>query len=228
MLRRFLCLLAGAVLFASCTPHRHPGPNDAYRDPRVSAAVWNHYFEDEGRGEIYQQRRAILKLAAAKRGMRVADVGAGTGVFSMLLSDAVGADGVVYAEEVVDRFSRYIAERAEHERRSNVVSVLGTETSVGLPPGSIDLAFLCDVYHHFDKPAPMLASIRSALRDGGELFVVDFIREPGRSPGWVFEHVRAAESTVTKEISAAGFVLSAADHGFHDSYALRFRRSEPR
>ena len=116
----------------------------------------------------------------------------------MLLGDAVGPDGVVYAEEVVDRFSRYIAERAEHEKRTNVVSVLGTETGIGLPPRSVDLAFLCDVYHHFDRPNAMLASIRGALRDGGELFVVDFIREPGRSPEWVFEHVRASEATVTQ------------------------------
>jgi predicted methyltransferase len=194
----------------------------------VSAAVWNHYFEDDGRGEIYLQRRAIVKLAAARPGGRIVDVGAGTGVFSMLLSDAVGPDGVVFAEEVVDRFSSYIAERAEHERRTNVVSVLGTETGIGLPPRSVDLAFLCDVYHHFDHPAEMLASIRSALRDGGELFLVDFIREPGRSPDWVFEHVRASEATVTREIVAAGFMLIGADHSFHESYALRFRRMDSR
>ena len=221
---RTLCAFAGALAIAACAPRRHPGPNDAYRDPRVSAAVWNHYFEDDGRGEIYQQRHAIVRLAAVKPGMRVADVGAGTGLFSMLLSDAVGPDGVVYAEEIVDRFSRYIAERAEHEKRPNVVSVLGTETGIGLPPHSVDLAFLCDVYHHFDHPAPMLASIRNALRDDGELFVVDFIRETGRSPEWVFEHVRASEATVKQEIERAGFVLLAADHEFRDSYALRFRR----
>jgi SAM-dependent methyltransferase len=117
-----------------------------------------------------------------------------------------------------------MAERAEREKRKNVVSVLGTERGIGLPPRSIDLAFLCDVYHHFEQPQPMLASIREALRDDGELFVVDFIREPGRSPEWVFAHVRAAEKTVSDEIAAAGFVLSSVDHSFRDSYALRFRR----
>jgi len=224
---RISCALA-ALAATSCAPRRHPGPNDAYRDPRVSAAVWNHFFEDDGRGEIYTQRYAIVKLAAVKPGMRVADVGAGTGVFSMLLSDAVGPDGVVYAEEVVDRFARYTAERAQRERRANVASVLDTETGLGLPPQSVDLAFLCDVYHHFDQPQAMLASIRSALRDGGELFLVDFIREPGRSPDWVFEHVRASEATVTREILSAGFTLVAAHHDFNDSYALRFRRAGAR
>jgi predicted methyltransferase len=217
-----LCIVA---LFggAGCARRRPAGPNDAYRDPRVSAEVWRHYFEDEGRGEIFQKRDAILRLAAARPGMSVADVGAGTGLFSMLLAEAVGPSGRVYAEEVEDRFSRYIVERATRERRTNVVSVLGTDTSIGLPPGSIDLAFLCDVYHHFDRPVEMLASIRRALRERGEVIIVDFRREVGRSPAWILEHVRADEAAVIREVEAAGFVLIVADHSLADSYALRFR-----
>jgi predicted methyltransferase len=217
-----LCILALASA-AGCARRRPAGPNDAYRDPRVSAETWHHYFEDDGRGEIFQKRDAILKLAAVKPGMSVADVGAGTGLFSMMLADAVGPAGRVYAEEVEARFSRYIADRAVHERRANVVSVVGTETGIGLPPASIDLAFLCDVYHHFDRPAEMLASIHRALRERGELTIVDFRREAGRSPAWDFEHFRADESAVIREVEAAGFVLTVADHSLADSYALRFR-----
>jgi predicted methyltransferase len=215
-----------AVSTGGCAPRQHAGPNDAYRDPRVGAEVWNHYFEDNGRGEIYQQRQTILRLAAVKPGMRVADVGAGTGLFSMMLSDSVGPEGIVYAEEVVDRFSRYIAERAYRERRPNVVSVLGTERSVGLAPSSIDLAFLCDVYHHFESPQDMLASIRQSLRPGGRVLVVDFKREPGRSADWVFDHVRAAQDVVAREFGQAGFVPMPADQPLRDSYVLRFQRSE--
>jgi predicted methyltransferase len=217
-----LCILA-AVATAGCGRRRPAGPNDAYQDPRVSAEVWHHYFEDEGRGEIFQKRDAILELAAVKPGMSVADVGAGTGLFSMMLAEAVGPAGRVYAEEVVDRFSRYIAERAARERRTNVVSVVGTETGIGLPPESVDLAFLCDVYHHFDRPVEMLGSIRQALREEGQLYLVDFRRDVGRSPAWVFEHVRADEAAVIREVEAAGFVLVVADHSLADSYALRFR-----
>jgi predicted methyltransferase len=215
-----------ATLACGCARRPPPGPNEAYRDPRVSAEVWNHYFEDPGRGEIYQQRGLILKLAAVRRGTTVADVGAGTGLFSMMLSTAVGPDGRVYAEEVQERFSRYIAERAAREGRDNVVSVVGTEMGIGLPAASIDLAFLCDVYHHFDHPAEMLASVRAALRPGGELFLADFKREPGHSPGWVLEHVRADEDTVKREIGQAGFTVidTPAAPELHDSYTLRFRR----
>ena len=200
------------------------GPNDAYLDPRVSAETWDWLFRAEDR-ELYDRRELVLSLAAVKPGMDVADVGAGTGLFSMMLSDAVGSQGRVYAEEVIDRFSRYIAERAAREGRANVMSVVGTERSVGLPPGSIDLAFLCDVYHHFAFPAPMLASIRAALRDDGQVFLVDFRREPGRSPAWVFEHVRASEQGVLREFDAAGFVALSRDDSLRDSYVWRFRRA---
>jgi len=143
----------------------------------------------------------------------------------MMPSDAVGESGRVYAEEVLEEFSSFIAERAAREKRDNVVSVMGTEIGVGLPPASIDLAFVCDVYHHFDHPPEMLASIRRSLRVDGELLLVDFIREPGLSPAWVLEHVRAGEAQVVREIRGAGFVLIASDHSIGINYALRFRRS---
>jgi ubiquinone/menaquinone biosynthesis C-methylase UbiE len=215
--------VAVAVAGAGCKP-RHATPNDAYLDPRVSTETWNRLFQSEGR-EIYERRELVMKLAAVKPGMTVADVGAGTGVFTMMLSDVVGSEGRVYAEEILDKFSRYIAQKAAREGRDNVVSVVGTERGVGLPPGSIDLAFLCDVYHHFDYPEEMLASIRSALREQGEVFLVEFRREPGRSPAWVFEHVRAGEELVLHEFEAVGFVRLSRDYSLRDSYVWRLRRT---
>jgi predicted methyltransferase len=208
---------------ASCKP-RQGTPNDAYLDPRISAETWDRLFRAEGR-ELYDRRELVMSMAAIRPGMSVADVGAGTGLFTMMLSDAVGPEGRVYAEEVIDRFSRYLAERALREGRANVVSVVGTEHAVGLPPGSIDRAFLCDVYHHFAFPAEMLASIRTALRRDGQVFLVEFRRDPGRSPAWVFEHVRADEPTVLREFDAAGFVALSRDDRLRDSYVWTFRRA---
>jgi predicted methyltransferase len=213
-----------AALTTGCA-RRRQGPNDAYQDPRVAAERWRQLFEGDER-EIYRKRDLIVKLADAKPGLFVADVGAGTGLFTMMLSDAVGPGGRVYAEEVVEKFSTFVAARAAREGCLNVVSVVGTETGVGLPPASIDLAFACDVYHHFDRPREMLASIRSALRPRGELFLVDFTREPGLSPAWILEHVRAGEGEVVKEVEAAGFVLLGRNHDIGVNYALRFRRSD--
>lgn len=208
---------------ASCKP-RQGTPNDAYLDPRISAETWDRLFRAEGR-ELYDRRELVMSMVAVRPGMAVADVGAGTGLFTMILSDAVGPQGRVYAEEVIDRFSHYVAERAVREGRANVVSVVGTEHSVGLPPESIDLAFLCDVYHHFAFPAEMLASIRTALRSDGQVFLVEFRREPGQSAPWVFEHVRANEGTVLREFVAAGFVAGSRDDRLRDSYVWTFRRA---
>jgi SAM-dependent methyltransferase len=103
---------------------------------------------------------------------------------------------------------------------------MGTETVIGLPSASIDLAFACDVYHHLDHPKEMLSSIRRALREDGELFLVDFSREPGQSQAWILEHVGAGEADVVREIETAGFVLLSRDHTIGINYALRFRRSQ--
>jgi predicted methyltransferase len=221
-----LAALAWALGPSACA-RRPPGPNDAYREPSATAADWNRLFEGNER-QIFVERAQILRLARVPAGARVVDVGAGTGLFSMLLADAVGADGVVYAEEIMETFGGFIAARAAREGRANVVSVLGTETTVGLPAASIDLAFLCDVYHHFDRPGPMLASIRRALRPKGLIFLVDYRREPGLSPPWLLEHVRAGEADVAREIEAAGFILVSRDESLRDSYALTFRRDERR
>jgi predicted methyltransferase len=222
-----LSVIAAAVVViaASGGGRRRGGPNDAYQDPRVAAETWRQLFEGDDR-EIYRRRDLVMKLAAPKPGMVVAGVGAGTGLFTMMLSEAVGRQGRVYAEEVLPKFSQFIAQRATREGRNNVVSVLGTETGIGLPEESIDLVFACDVYHHFDHPQEMLASIRRALRPRGELFLVDFSREPGQSPAWLLEHVRAGEAAVIQEIESAGFVLLSKDNSIGINYALRFRRSE--
>jgi predicted methyltransferase len=212
------------VMLAGACRRRHFGPNDAYRDPTRGAEVWDDLFQSESR-ELYRERNRIMALAAVRPGMTVADVGAGTGLFSMMLSDAVGPEGRVYAEDIIDKFTRFVAERAEREKRTNVVSVAGTERGVGLPPSSIDLAFLCDVYHHFSGAAVMLTSVRRALRPRGELFLVDFRRERD-SPAWVLEHVRAGEDTVVREVEQMGFEVVSRDHSLHDNYVVRFRRSE--
>src|SRR6516225_2987758 len=112
--RQALALITLIALGASCRRPSSPGPNDPYRDPHVSADDWNRLFEGKDR-QIFAERAQILRLARVAPGTRVVDVGAGTGLFSMMLSDAVGSAGVVYAEEVMEKFSAFIAARAMRE-----------------------------------------------------------------------------------------------------------------
>ena len=137
--------------------------------------------------------------------MVVADVGAGTGLFTRLLAKAVGPDGQVFAVDIAPKFLEHVQKTSREAGLRNVTPVLCNPDSVDLPANSIDLAFVCDTYHHFEFPERTLASLHRAIKPGGRLVVVDFVRVPGKSSDWVLGHVRAGQEVVEKEITAAGF-----------------------
>jgi len=172
----------------------------------TDVARWNRTFENERR-EVYVKRDEIVAAAGAKPGMTVADIGAGTGLFTMLFADAVRPGGSVYAVDISPAFVDYIQETAKKRRVRNVTAVLTDGVDVKLPDDSVDLAYLSDVYHHFEHPAETLASIRRALKPGGRMVVVDYERIPGVTPAARVAHVRLDKRTAIGEIEAAGFSL---------------------
>jgi predicted methyltransferase len=203
----------------------HPakeGPNDKFLRPDLDVPAWVERFEKPGR-EVYDRRKEIVAAAHVKKGGAVADVGAGTGLYTMLFAEAVGPKGTVYAVEIAPRFLEYLGQRAKKAGARNVKVVRGSANSAELAPASVDLVFLCDTYHHFELPKENLASIRRALRPDGELMVVDFKREPGKTSAWVNEHVRAGQAVVTQEIEAAGFTKVEELPLLKENYVLRFR-----
>lgn len=201
-----------------------PGINEPYRDAEVKQFV--DRFETESR-EVFAQRAQIVQDLRLKRGSAVADVGAGTGAFTFLLAEAVGPAGRVFAVDITPGFIERIRDLCAERKASNVTPVLCREDSVDLPAGSIDAAFLCDVYHHFEYPRSSLASLHSALRPGGSLFVIDFHRIPGESSAWILDHVRAGEEDFTREVEAAGFERlnwRPATANLKENYFIQFRR----
>ncbi len=203
-----------------------PGINAEYLKPDLKVTQWVERFEREGR-EIYDHREAIVAAAHLQPGMTVADIGAGTGLFTPYFSRAVGAKGKVVAVDIVPAFLARIEQRAAAEGLANVQTVLCTERSVELPANSIDFAFICDVYHHFEYPQSTMASLRKALRPGGEILLVEFKRIPGTSSDWVLNHVRAGQEVFTAEINAAGFEQVEERDILKDNYVLRFRKVRP-
>ena len=205
-----------------------PGINDGYQDTAVS--VWTDRFEGESR-EIFRERHKIVEAVGAQAGDVIADIGAGTGLFTVLFAGAVGPGGKVLAVDIAPEFLKHINNRASKQNLSNVQTVLCREDSVELPPESIDLAFVCDTYHHFEYPKSTLASIHRALKPGGKLVVIDFERIPGKSRAWIMNHVRAGRSMVISEIRAAGFELiddTSMIIGLEENYFLRFHKSGER
>lgn len=200
-----------------------PGINAEYLKPDLDVDQWVERFEKEGR-EIYDQRDRIVDATGVKPGLVVADIGAGSGLFTLEFAGRVGTRGTVYAVDVVKDFLTRIAVRAEAAGWRNVRTILASERSVELPPNSIDLAFICDTYHHFEYPAGTMASLHRALRRGGEVVVIDFRRIPGQSSDWILGHVRAGQETFEAEIVAAGFEKIEEQAFLRDNYFLRFRK----
>jgi ubiquinone/menaquinone biosynthesis C-methylase UbiE len=166
-------------------------------------------------------RQRPLELIAAmniKPGMTVADIGTGTGYMLPFLSRAVGPAGKVFGEDIQTDF----LERAKAKNVANAELILGTTTDPKLPPNSVDIALVLDVYHHFDYPEKMLAAIRSALKPGGQLVIVDFYKSASPSPG----HIRIERDEVAAEIERNGFhLLAKREHNPKSQYMLTFERT---
>ncbi len=178
-----------------------PGINDSFQDPNASQYV--ERFEREGR-EVYDQREKIIEACEIKPGMVIADVGAGTGLFTRLLSKVTGDEGKVYAVDIAENFIEHITELAEKEGLTNVEGVVCKPDFVNLPPNSVDLVYICDTYHHFEFPYKTMASIHRALKPNGRVVLVEFAREEGKSSEWIMGHVRAGQEVFTQEVMDSG------------------------
>ncbi len=202
-----------------------PGINKDFLDPKLEVQRFVERFETESR-EIYAEREAILERVGLRPGSRVADIGAGTGLFSYSFAERVGASGKVYAVDIAKPFVERLAIGAAERGLEQLEAVQCAEDDVRLPAGAVDIAFVCDTYHHFEYPAATMASIHRALRPGGELVLIDFHRIEGVSREWTLEHVRAGEDVFTREIVAAGFerLEDVTPAGLKENYMLRFRR----
>ena len=181
-----------------------PGINKPYENPNVERIAKS--YERESR-EVVQKLDEIVAACELKPGMAVADVGAGSGLFTRPFARKVAPGGKVYAVDITEEFVAWIEKTCREQGIENVTCVVNTDTSLELPAKSIDAAFICDTYHHFEYPFKMLDSIHAALRPGGRLVIVDYKKEKGVSPDWVFGHVRADKKTVIAECERAGFTF---------------------
>jgi predicted methyltransferase len=214
-----LLLLAPASLVAQ-EKSVNPGINKPFEKPKVEE--WIGRFEGEGR-DLHDNRREAVEACDIKPGMVVADIGAGTGLFTRMFSALVGPKGKVYAVDISEEFIRHI----DADGLDNVVGVVCSPDDVNLPNSSVDLAFICDTYHHFEFPQKTMQSIHRALKPGGQVILIDFHKIKGRSSDWVMGHVRADQAIFTREIEGVGFrQVEEKDDLFKESYFVRFAKFE--
>jgi len=202
-----------------------PGINDTFRDPNVDEFIGK--FEVESR-EVYLRRQEILAACEVKPGATVADVGAGTGLFTRLFSEAVGGDGHVISVDISQKFLDHIQATNRKLGLKNVDTLLCTADSTKLPENQIDLAYICDTYHHFEFPTKTMESLYRAMVPGGRLVLIDFRREEGKSTDWVMNHVRAGQSVFETEVTSVGF-KKIADRSdvLKENYLVIFEKPKP-
>lgn len=185
-------------------------------------------FETPGR-DLFDRRLEVVDVIGLKPGMDVADIGAGSGLFSRLIAERVGPAGTVYAVEISQGLVNHISKAAEAMGLRNVKAILGDPKSPKLAEHSVDVVFIADSYHHFEYPREMLREIKKALRPDGFFLLIDFERVEGVSHPFIMKMVRAGKGTFTDEIKDAGFEPVEEIFMFRDEYVLRFkhRRASP-
>jgi len=201
-----------------------PGINKPFADPNVGLFVG--IFEGESR-EVFRYREAVVALLGLEQGMDVADIGAGTGLFTRIMAPWVGDSGRVYAVDIAAKFLDHIETENREAGIENVDLVRCDQHTTNLAPNSVDRVFVCDTYHHFEFPHDTLTSIRRALRPDGRLMIVDFERVEGLSKAFVLGHVRCGKGTVTDEVRDAGFSLVAEIPMMEEQYVLVFKKRPP-
>lgn len=169
-------------------------------------------FEGPERAQKLQVER-VMDLLSIKRGTHVADIGAGSGWFTVRSARRVGHEGLVYAVEINPKYVRHIKRRAKREKLANIRTVLGKPDDPLLPRASIDAVLLLKTYHEIGKPVAFLRRLRPALRPGARLGIID-------RGGKGNDHGLDAD-VVVKEAAQAGFTL-VAQHDFVKSDSVDY------
>src|SRR5687767_4446089 len=169
-------------------------------------------FEGAERAQKLQVER-VMDLLGIRRGAHVADIGAGSGWFTVRSARRVGNEGLVYAVEINPKYVRHIKRRAKREKLPNIRTILGKPDDPLLPRTSIDAVLLLKTYHEIARPIAFLRRLRPALRPGARLGIID---KTGKGD----DHGVNAE-VVVKEAAQAGFAL-VAQHDFVKSDSVDY------
>jgi SAM-dependent methyltransferase len=179
------------------------------------AAAWAKVFDDPARDAWQEPERVIAALGLSPN-MAVADVGAGTGYFTVRLARAVPG-GHVIATDIEPDMVRYLTDRATREQLGNVRAVLATADGPGLEPASVDRILVVDVWHHIHDRVRYAQGLASALRPGGQVAIVDFTREATHGPP---PQHRLPPDVIIADLRAAGLDAALAPTRLPEQYIV--------
>jgi ubiquinone/menaquinone biosynthesis C-methylase UbiE len=201
-------MLATAVLFvALATPAAPTAPAEASHDATIhhafdDVAKWVGVFDDPGR-DAWQKPDSVIEALGVASGMTVADLGAGTGYFSVRLAKAVGVNGRVLAIDVEPKLVDYMKERAAKAQLGQMAAVLAPVDDPRLPARGVDLVLIVDTWHHIDDRLHYLPKLAVGLKTGGRVAVVDF--KKGDFPVGPPDAHKLTADAIAAEFLAAGW-----------------------
>lgn len=203
LLRNTALILGAAACFCAAwaqAPHTH---QHSFTD----AEKWKRVFDDPAR-DAWQKPHEVLVALALKPDAVVADLGAGTGYFSMRLAHFV-PKGHVYAVDLEPAMVKHLAARARENGLANVTAVQGAQDDPRLPE-KVDFVLLVNVYHHIGAREKYFAALRASLKPAGRVAVIDF---NAQSPVGPPRTARLPAGSVKDEMRKAGYAL-ASEHDF--------------
>jgi cyclopropane fatty-acyl-phospholipid synthase-like methyltransferase len=204
------------IVAAACgAPEHHAGHHDGMPHRFDDANAWAKVFDAPDR-DAWQHPDDVVAALALDRAMTVADVGAGTGYFTVRLARAV-PDGHVIATDIEPDMVRYVTERAAREQLGNVTAVLAGADDPHLEPASVDRVLVVDVWHHIGDRGAYAARLASALKPGGMIAIVDFTMAATHGPP---AHHRLAPEAIVADLAGAGLHASVSPVALPDQYIV--------
>ena len=204
---RGAALLLAALLAACAHAPQHPAQPDHFEHRFEDAEAWAKDFDDPAR-DAWQMPDRVIEALQLRPGQRVADLGAGTGYFSVRLARSSAAPKV-YALDIEPSMVEYVRHRAMQEGLSNVVAMLAARDRSNLPE-PVDLVLIVDTYHHLPDRVAYFTALRDLLRPTGRIAIVDFRKGAPSGPP---EEFRLTPAEISDEMGKAGFRLEA-QHDF--------------
>jgi ubiquinone/menaquinone biosynthesis C-methylase UbiE len=199
---RLLPAILAMLAYAIASPAQAVHPVTGRRIASVMGFQGADWLERSNRDSEENTTLAVKELQL-KPGMVVADIGAGTGYYSLKIARKVQPGGQVLAVDIQPEMLDRLRDNAQKAGVRNIQTILGTESDPKLPPGSVDIAILVDVYHELSRPQRVLQHIRSALKPDGELVLLEYRKEDPSVPIRP-EHKMSLEET-REEVQPEGY-----------------------
>jgi arsenite methyltransferase len=171
--------------------------------------------------DAYQKPEEVIKALKIEEGEVIADIGSGSGYFTLPLARAVGNAGRVYAVDINPDMIRHLNRRVRDQGVTNVVTVLCAPDDPLLADGSVDRFYICNTWHHVEGHAKYLALLKRMLKPGGEVIMVDFKKE--KTPVGPPMEMRIARDDMVREMESNGFELAAEHKVLEYQYFMIFK-----